>query len=405
MTEKQKPSIRFKGFTEYWEQRKLGEVAKYRNGKAHENDISEQGKYVVVNSKFVSTNGEVRKFSNKQKEPLFKNEIAFVLSDVPNGRAIARTFLVDKDDKYTLNQRIAGITPTENICPYYLHILMNRNKYFLQFDDGAKQTNLSITDVMEFEEYYPSSKEQYKVGAYFEIFDTLIALYQRKHDKLVNIKKSMLEKMFPKNDANVPEIRFNGFNNNWKPQKLGEIVERVIRKNINNESSLPLTISAQYGLVDQITYFNNRVASQDISNYYLVLNGDFAYNKSTSDGFPFGAVKRLDLYEKGVLSTLYIVFSIKNQNETNSDFLKVFFDTNRWHKGVAERATEGARNHGLLNISVEDFFEIDLFLPGTEEQTVIGEYFCNIDKLIALQQQKLKKLQNMKKACLEKMFV
>ena len=401
MTEKQKPSIRFKGFTEYWEQRKLGEVAKYRNGKAHENDISEQGKYVVVNSKFVSTNGEVRKFSNKQKEPLFKNEIAFVLSDVPNGRAIARTFLVDKDDKYTLNQRIAGITPTENICPYYLHILMNRNKYFLQFDDGAKQTNLSITDVMEFEEYYPSSKEQYKVGAYFEIFDTLIALYQRKHDKLVNIKKSM----FPKNDANVPEIRFNGFNNNWKPQKLGEIVERVIRKNINNESSLPLTISAQYGLVDQITYFNNRVASQDISNYYLVLNGDFAYNKSTSDGFPFGAVKRLDLYEKGVLSTLYIVFSIKNQNETNSDFLKVFFDTNRWHKGVAERATEGARNHGLLNISVEDFFEIDLFLPGTEEQTVIGEYFCNIDKLIALQQQKLKKLQNMKKACLEKMFV
>ena len=405
MTEKQKPSIRFKGFTEYWEQRKLGEVAKYRNGKAHENDISEQGKYVVVNSKFVSTNGKVRKFSNKQIEPLFKNEIAFVLSDVPNGRAIARTFLVDKDDKYTLNQRIAGITPTENICPYYLHILMNRNKYFLQFDDGAKQTNLSITDVMEFEEYYPSSKEQYKVGAYFEIFDTLIALYQRKHDKLVNIKKSMLEKMFPKNDANVPEIRFNGFNNNWKPQKLGEIVERVIRKNINNESSLPLTISAQYGLVDQITYFNNRVASQDISNYYLVLNGDFAYNKSTSDGFPFGAVKRLDLYEKGVLSTLYIVFSIKNQNETNSDFLKVFFDTNRWHKGVAERATEGARKHGLLNISVEDFFEIDLFLPGTEEQTVIGEYFCNIDKLIALQQQKLKKLQNMKKACLEKMFV
>ena len=405
MTEKQKPSIRFKGFTEYWEQRKLGEVAKYRNGKAHENDISEQGKYVVVNSKFVSTNGKVRKFSNKQIEPLFKNEIAFVLSDVPNGRAIARTFLVDKDDKYTLNQRIAGITPTENICPYYLHILMNRNKYFLQFDDGAKQTNLSITDVMEFEEYYPSSKEQYKVGAYFEIFDTLIALYQRKHDKLVNIKKSMLEKMFPKNDANVPEISFNGFNNNLKPQKLGEIVERVIRKNINNESSLPLTISAQYGLVDQITYFNNRVASQDISNYYLVLNGDFAYNKSTSDGFPFGAVKRLDLYEKGVLSTLYIVFSIKNQNETNSDFLKVFFDTNRWHKGVAERATEGARNHGLLNISVEDFFEIDLFLPGTEEQTVIGEYFCNIDKLIALQQQKLKKLQNMKKACLEKMFV
>lgn len=90
----------------------------------------------------------------------------------------------------------------------------------------------------------------------------------------------------------------------WEQRKLGELVDRVVRKNTNNESTLPLTISAQYGLVDQITYFNNRVASRDVSNYYLVLNGEFAYNKSTSDGYPFGAVKRLDLYEKGVLSRL-----------------------------------------------------------------------------------------------------
>ena len=174
------PEIRFKGFTDTWEQRKLGDVAKYRNGKAHENDISEQGKFIVVNSKFVSTNGEVRKFSNKQIEPLFKNEIAFVLSDVPNGRAIARTFLVDKNDKYTLNQRIAGITPIEGTCPYFLHILMNRNKYFLQFDDGAKQTNLSVDDVIEFAEYYPSSEEQQQIGNFFRQLDNLITLHQRK---------------------------------------------------------------------------------------------------------------------------------------------------------------------------------------------------------------------------------
>lgn len=190
------PEIRFNGFTQAWEQRELGEVAKYRNGKAHENDISEHGEYVVVNSKFVSTDGEVCKFSNKQIEPLYKDEIAFVLSDVPNGRAIARTFLVDKNDKYTLNQRIAGITPAENVCPYFLHILMNRNIYFLQFDDGAKQTNLSITDVMEFEEYYPSNEEQNRIGRYFENLDRLITLHQRKLEKLKNIKKSMLEKMF-----------------------------------------------------------------------------------------------------------------------------------------------------------------------------------------------------------------
>ena len=173
----------------------------------------------------------------------------------------------------------------------------------------------------------------------------------------------------------------------WEQRKLGDIVERVVRKNTNNESSLPLTISAQYGLVDQITYFNNRVASRDVSNYYLVLNGEFAYNKSTSDGFPFGAVKRLDLYEKGVLSTLYIVFSIKNQSEIDSDYLTVFFDTDRWHKGVSERASEGARNHGLLNISADDFFDIDIFLPvHKEEQVVIGSYLRHLDNLITLHQ-------------------
>ena len=203
----------------------------------------------------------------------------------------------------------------------------------------------------------------------------------------------------------MPSIRFYGFDNDWEQRKLGDIVERVVRKNTNNESSLPLTISAQYGLVDQITYFNNRVASRDVSNYYLVLNGEFAYNKSTSDGFPFGAVKRLDLYEKGVLSTLYIVFSIKNQSEIDSDYLTVFFDTDRWHKGVSERAAEGARNHGLLNISADDFFDIDIFLPRhKEEQVAIGSYLRHLDHLITLHQRKFEKLTNVKKSMLEKMF-
>ena len=189
----------------------------------------------------------------------------------------------------------------------------------------------------------------------------------------------------------------------WEQRKLGDIVERVVRKNTNNESSLPLTISAQYGLVDQITYFNNRVASRDVSNYYLVLNGEFAYNKSTSDGFPFGAVKRLDLYEKGVLSTLYIVFSIKNQSEIDSDYLTVFFDTDRWHKGVSERAAEGARNHGLLNISADDFFDIDIFLPRhKEEQVAIGSYLRHLDNLITLHQCKFQIVSKQRKARLRR---
>ena len=160
-----------------WEQRKLGEIAEYRNGKAHENEIDDDGEYIVVNSKFVSTNGKIKKFSNAQNEPLYENEIAFVLSDVPNGRAIARTFLVDKSGKYTLNQRIAGITPHEDTDPYYLYIKMNRNAYFLKFDDGNKQTNLSIKDVLNYEDMYPSYEEQQKIGTYFDTIDHLITLH------------------------------------------------------------------------------------------------------------------------------------------------------------------------------------------------------------------------------------
>ena len=204
---------------------------------------------------------------------------------------------------------------------------------------------------------------------------------------------------------NKPVIRFAGFTDAWEQRKLGELVDRVVRKNTNNESTLPLTISAQYGLVDQITYFNNRVASRDVSNYYLVLNGEFAYNKSTSDGYPFGAVKRLDLYEKGVLSTLYIVFAPKKEQQIDSDYLTVFFDTDRWHKGVAERAAEGARNHGLLNISAEDFFDIDLSVPkDIVEQKQIGAFIRQLDNLITLHQREYAKLVNIKASMLEKMF-
>ena len=142
-----------------------------------------------------------------------------------------------------------------------------------------------------------------------------------------------------------------------------------------------------------------------MSNYYLVLNGEFAYNKSTSDGYPFGAVKRLDLYEKGVLSTLYIVFTPKKEQQIDSDFLTVFFDTDRWHKGVAERAAEGARNHGLLNISAEDFFDIDFSVPkDVAEQKQIGSFIRQLNHLITLHQRKYNKLLNVKKSMLEKMF-
>lgn len=190
------PEIRFPGFTEDWEQRKLGEVSYYRNGKAHEKDISKDGKYIVINSKFVSTDGNIKKYSDNLIEPMSKGEIAFVLSDVPNGRAIARTFLVTEDEKFSLNQRIAGITPFKDTDSYYLYILMNRHPYFLKFDNGVGQTNLSKAEVENFESLYPSYTEQQKIGAFFKSFDDTIALHQHELEKLKQLKQNLLNKLF-----------------------------------------------------------------------------------------------------------------------------------------------------------------------------------------------------------------
>ena len=203
--------------------------------------------------------------------------------------------------------------------------------------------------------------------------------------------------------ANKPRIRFRGFTEDWEQRKLCQITTRVTRKN-GDQSDLPLTISAQDGLVDQRKYFNRQVASRDMSNYYLIKKGEFAYNKSYSEGYPFGAVKRLDYYDIGALSTLYILFEITDNN-ISSDFIVSYYMTHLWYKEISKRAAEGARNHGLLNISTEDFFDSELNIPNSiEEQVKIGNFIKQFDKFITLHQCKLKKLNLAKKSLLQKLF-
>ena len=199
-----------------------------------------------------------------------------------------------------------------------------------------------------------------------------------------------------------PQLRFEGFTDDWEQRKLKDIVNRVTRKNKNLESTLPLTISAQYGLVDQITFFNKQIASKDMSGYYLLQKGEFAYNKSYSKDFPWGAIKRLNMYDEGVLSTLYIAFL---PFKVNSDFLVSYYETDGWHKEVAIRAAEGARNHGLLNITAVDFFDTGLMIPpNNDEQQEIGGFFIELDHTITLHQRKLDLLKEQKKGFLQKMF-
>ena len=202
------------------------------------------------------------------------------------------------------------------------------------------------------------------------------------------------------NKLNVPTLRFAEYTDEWHKFALSDFVTRVTRRNKNNESSLPLTISAQYGLVDQITFFNKTVASVDLSGYYLLYNGDFAYNKSYSNDYAWGAVKRLDKYEKGCLSSLYFVF--RPTDKVDSDYLTHYFETNKWHKGISDIAGEGARNHGLLNMSVDNYFATKHYLPTLPEQRKIADFLNLIVKRIEIQNKIISKYETLIKGIREK---
>ena len=196
-----------------------------------------------------------------------------------------------------------------------------------------------------------------------------------------------------KTTPNVPTLRFAEFSDEWEKYELSHFVTRITRRNKNNKSSLPLTISAQYGLVDQISFFNKTVASVDLSGYYLLYNGDFAYNKSYSNDYAWGAVKRLDKYEKGCLSSLYFVF--RPNDNVDSDYLTHYFESSKWHKGISNIAGEGARNHGLLNMSVDDYFATKHCLPSLPEQKKIARFFNAITRRIEIQNKIISKYETL----------
>ena len=183
---------------------------------------------------------------------------------------------------------------------------------------------------------------------------------------------------------------------------LSDFSERVTRKNTKNETNLSLTISSKDGLVDQISYFNKTVASKDISSYYLLKEGEYAYNKSYSVGYDFGSIKRLDRYPMGALSTLYICFALKRHN---SDFIRAYFDSLKWYREIYMISAEGARNHGLLNVPTEDFFQTIHYLPqDTREQRKIANFIITLDRRIDAQQSLVKSLKKYKRGLLNKLF-
>ena len=183
---------------------------------------------------------------------------------------------------------------------------------------------------------------------------------------------------------------------------MSDFAERVTRKNSNNETDLPLTISSKDGLVDQISYFNKTVASKDMSGYYLLRNGEYAYNKSYSVGYDFGSIKRLDRYHMGALSTLYICFALKKHD---TDFIKAYFDSLKWYKEIYMISAEGARNHGLLNVPTDEFFATKHYLPeNAAEQRKIADFLIALDRRIDAQQSLVDNLKKYKRGLLNQIF-
>ena len=397
------PQIRFSGFTDPWEQRKLGELFEESDERASDREILSvsvaNGIYPASESDRETNPGaSLANYKVVHSGDVVYNSMRMWQGAVDASRydgIVSPAYVVAKPNSEVYARFFARLLRQPMLLKQYQQVSQGNSKdtQVLKFDDFA-----SIEISMP-----ASENEQRQIGAFFDRLDSLITLHQRKYDKLCVLKKSMLDKMFPKGGSLYPEIRFAGFTDPWEQRKLGDVARRVTRKNENRDSDLPLTISAQYGLVDQRTFFNNQVASKDMSGYFLLHKGEFAYNKSTSTDSPWGAIKRLEKYDMGCVSTLYICFELLSGDP---DFLVTYYETDRWYKAVQLIAAEGARNHGLLNIAPDDFFETQICIPKRiDEQRQIGAFFDRLDSLITLHQRKLELLRNIKKSMLDKMFV
>ncbi|EGP4974128.1 TPA: restriction endonuclease subunit S [Enterococcus faecium] len=396
------PEIRFDGYEGDWEERKVGEVFSERSERSGEGELIS----VTINSGVVKASELDRKDNSSDDKSNYKKvevgDIAYNSMRMWQGASGYSPYNGILSPAYTV------IIPKKDIDSKFFAYDFKRYDMIQTFKRNSQGLtsdtwNLKFPTLKSVKVMVPSIEEQKQISTFFESLDTTITLHQRELDLLEQTKQTYLKKMFPKTGEDKPEIRFAGFTDAWEQRKLGEVATRVTRKNKKLESTLPLTISAQFGLVDQNTFFNKQIASKDVSGYYLLKKGEFAYNKSYSNGYPWGAVKRLDKYDMGVLSTLYICF---RPVDINSDFLASYYDTDRWYKEVSKHAAEGARNHGLLNIAASDFFETELMIPkNNNEQEKIADFFKSLDTTITLHQRELDSLKEMKKTLLQKMFV
>ena len=273
---------------------------------------------------------------------------------------------------------------------------------YMSGDSGARHGRVSIKDDVFFAMpiNVPSAKEQERISLFLDAIERRIETQRTLVETLKKYKRGVFEAIFTRKLRLVPKAR----QSDWTAFKLSDFATRITRKN-NGATNIPLTISAQYGLIDQRDFFSKVVASSDMSGYYLLHRDEYAYNRSTSNDYPFGSIKRLELYNEGAVSTLYLCFAIK-EDVVLSNFAKWYFESSQWHRGVNEICAEGARNHGLLNVPTDGFFDTVHILPSNiEEQAQIAAFLSRVHGKLAKAQEELDKLIGLRNGLMQQLFI
>lgn len=407
------PAIRFAGFTDAWEQRELGEVGfTYTGlaGKTKEDFGHGSGRFVTYMNVFTnpvsdSTTVEPIEIDNSQNEVRFGDVFFTTSSETPEEVGMSSIWLENSENTY-LNSFCFGFRPTERFDPYYLAYMLRSKdvrKKITFLAQGISRYNISKSKMMDIEIPVPKEGEQRLLGAFFRHLDHLITLHQRKYSRLCNVKKSMLEKMFPKDGASVPEIRFAGFTDAWEQRKLENFLEVSGEKNLDGTFTRDdvLSVSGELGIVNQIEFQGRSFAGASVLNYGVVRTGDIVYTKSPLKTNPYGIIKT-NKGKPGIVSTLYAVY--RGKDNVFPNFVQCYFEQDvRVNNYLHPLVNKGAKND--MKVSAENALKGIVSFPKYEEQMAIARFFSTLDHLITLHQRELERLQNIKKSCLEKMFV
>lgn len=404
---KKAPQVRFKGYNDTWEQCELRELIIYRNGTGNEEKQSDSGKYELINLNSISIDGGLKpsgKFIDEETETLFKDDLVMALSDVGHGDLLGRVAIIPENNRFVLNQRVALLRNKGSVDVKYLFSYINAyQSYFKKQGAGSSQLNISRGSVENFEVLLPHKDEQKKIGAYFNNLDNLITLHQRKYDKLINVKTAMLEKMFPKKGSLYPRIRFEGFVDAWNQCKLGDLVQ--IERGGSPRPIDDYITDAPGGLNwvkigdaptqgHYITKTAEKIRPEGLSKTREVYPGDLILSNSMSFGKP---------YIMGIEGCIHDGWLLVRN--TNDIFDLTFLCHLLGTPQMLDQYRSLAAGSTVNNLNKELVGNTTVIIPKINEQRLIGQYLEQLDKLITLHQQKLEKLKNIKKACLEKMFI